>query len=78
MILVNSQPFHKYSGIHIFKPVREKKCGSDFLEVKKFVDQSQSPIFLRDPQDRALVTVNGSHLDFKCTESNLGKSIKST
>ena len=42
------------------------------------MDQSQSPIFLRDPQDRALVTVNGSHLDFKCTESNLGKSIKST
>ena len=25
-----------------------------------------------------LVTINGSHLDFKCTESNLGKSIKST
>ena len=38
---------------------------------------SQSPIFPSDRRERARLTVNGGHLDFKCTESDLGKSIKS-
>ena len=33
------------------------------------IDCSQSPIFPWDSRHRARLTVNGSHLDFKCTES---------
>ena len=50
---------------------------SHALKVVDRVDCSQSPIFPSDRRDRARLTVNGGHLDFKCTESDLGKSIKS-
>ena len=50
---------------------------SHVLKVVDRVDCSQSPIFPSDRRDRARLTVNGGHLDFKCTESDLGKSIKS-
>ena len=50
---------------------------SHVLKVVDRVDCSQSPIFQSDRRDRARLTVNGGHLDFKCTESDLGKSIKS-
>ena len=50
---------------------------SHALKVVHRVDCSQSPIFPLDRRERARLTVNGGHLDFKCTESDLRKSINS-
>ena len=50
---------------------------SHALKVVHRVDWSQLPTFPWDRRYRARLTVNGGNLDFKCTESELGKGIKS-